>query len=571
MNRKSQLPVIGVLIVALLGSAGARKLCLDHRRNLDKARNQPIAQAGDISRLNSFALGLLLGGLRGPMLMALWTSSENQKSDRELDDFDTKVELIRLLQAEFDGVHLFQIWNKAYNISVQMANVPTKYTTILDAMDYAFSVDRERPDNINILSAIGGLYFDKFGNASEKGYFSSRLMDETLPVQDRVRITFPAAKRELVLRQARLAGASTYVLSPREATGDASKYYIQIRKPIADRLAERMQDPDLTFELRPVKAVKEVQSGTRRTEHESVLDDQYDILPAYLAPREGLAATGDGGDGSKLPYLKQFEPYPYGVSPFALGYNYQKRAQFLQQERGARHAQLSDRVVSSRPALALKKWSEEDWRTARRAEIELFGMPVPREEADLETPTQNIKIDQKLATNPLLDEIIWRYNNAHRIANAAVTEYQYHLKAFPEDFLTYASHLEGSAAHAKLMAADAMYLQAMVSTGAEKQKLAQEAAENYRQAANLYTRHIFRYYMGEEEVASILPPGVQRADVLNPDKLPNAMLTLSMIKLRTRHQTANYQLGNSEDFKEIDAYIQRANARVESIEQFSNR
>ena len=77
--------------------------------------------------------------------MILWSSSETQKSEKNLEDFDTKVEWIRLLQPEFDTVHIFQIWNKAYNISVQMAAVQNKYTTILDALEYAQRVEDQRP------------------------------------------------------------------------------------------------------------------------------------------------------------------------------------------------------------------------------------------------------------------------------------------------------------------------------------------------------------------------------------------------------------------------------------------
>lgn len=568
MNRAAQLPIIGVLILALLGSAGARMLCLDQRRNLDRARNQVVSQSGDISRLNSFALGLLLGGLRGPMLMILWTSSENQKTDRELEDFDTKVELIRLLQAEFDGVHLFQIWNKAYNISVQMANLPTKYTTILDAMDYAFSVDRERPDNVSILASIAGLYFDKFGNSAEKGYFAPRLMDETLPLQDRVRVIFPAEKRELVLRQARLAGAPTYVLSPREVREDLSKRYIQVRKPIADNLQARLKDPDITYELREVRAPVNPQVTLRRTEHDSILDSEYRILSKYLEPREGLKPTGDAADGSQLPYLPRFQPYPYGVSPFALAYNYYKRCQFLQYQRGARHAQLSERVISSRAALSLKKWSEEDWHMARRAEIELFGKPVPTEEAELEQPTQSISLQQKLASNPLLNEIIWRYENSARIAQAAVEEYQLHLKHYPDDIFVYASHSESSAAQAHLMKADALYLQAMLSDGQEKSALIRQAESEYISAANDYSRHILRYYLADEDAPGVLPPRVNRADVLDSSKLPDALLPLCMAKLRAKHVAGGYQLNNSEDFKELDAYVQRANARLAILAQY---
>jgi hypothetical protein len=566
-GRSSQLPVVVVLIGALLASAFARSSALGQRRDLDESRNQSAGrEGGNVSQLNSFALGLLLGGLRGPMLMALWTSSENQKTERELDDFDTKVELIRLLQAEFDGVHLFQIWNKAYNISVQMANVSTKYTTILDAMDYAYSVDAERPDNVNIIAAIAGLYFDKFGNAAEKGYFSPRLRDETLPIQDRVRVKFPAAKRDLLLRQARLAGAPPYVLQPRELDAEGARLYIQVRPPVAEALRQRFPDAELEYEVRPVRVAGQQQVGARRTEHEPVLDEQYHILPQFLAARPSTQPTGDGADGSRLPYLAKFQPYPYGVSPFALGYNYYKRAQFLQQYRGLVHAQLSDRVVSSRPALSLKKWSEEDWYAARRAEIELFlpGQPVPREEAQLERPTAAIPL-AAIARTPLLDEVVHRYRKAYQVAVAAVEEYRYHLKSFPED-LTYFSHLEGSEAQSKLMMGDALFLEAMIApTDLERRRLAGEAADWYRQAADLYSRHIFKYFMGDEDAPSVLPPRVQRHQVSDKQLFPEALVPLAMAKLRARHAAANNQLGNSEDFLEIDGYVQRANARIATI------
>ena len=121
----------------------------------------------------------MLGGLRGPLVMMLWTSSETQKQDKNLEDFDTKVELIRLLQPEFDSVLLFQIWNKAYNISVQMSSLPNKYATILEALDYGRSVEAERPDSINILASMGEIYFNKLGQSNERQYYLQRIREDT--------------------------------------------------------------------------------------------------------------------------------------------------------------------------------------------------------------------------------------------------------------------------------------------------------------------------------------------------------------------------------------------------------
>ena len=172
--------IVVVMILSLLASAGARYWA-GEKRDAAIPRSGADASTSSLSGMNSFALGLLLGGLRGPLVMILWTESESQKSDKNLEGVDTQIEWIRLLQPEFDTVHIFQIWNKAYNISVQMANRANKYDVILSALDYAHNVDKSKPDDINIIAAIGQLYFDKYGNSQEKVYYRKRVRQETLP------------------------------------------------------------------------------------------------------------------------------------------------------------------------------------------------------------------------------------------------------------------------------------------------------------------------------------------------------------------------------------------------------
>src|SRR5215510_12446554 len=127
-----------VLIVALIGSGLTRQWATN-------VRGEPIVAAASggrsLSGMNSYALALLLGGLRGPLVMFLWSSSETQKTENNLEDFDSKVEWIRLLQPEFDSVLIFQVWNKAYNISVKMTSLGNKYITILDALELPHKAD----------------------------------------------------------------------------------------------------------------------------------------------------------------------------------------------------------------------------------------------------------------------------------------------------------------------------------------------------------------------------------------------------------------------------------------------
>src|SRR6185503_14870103 len=211
MNR-NRLPIIAVMLLSLVASGFARQWAAAQRsRGVGAAH---ASSATKLGQMNSYALALLLGGLRGPLVMILWPSAETQKQEKNLEDFDTKIEWIRLLQAEFDTVHIFQMWNKAYNISVQMSNLGNKYRTILDALEYGHNVDVERPSNINILTAIGGIYFDKLAGSAEKNYYRERVRDESMARRDMVRITLPEAKRDQLVTLAIDAGVSRRKLRP---------------------------------------------------------------------------------------------------------------------------------------------------------------------------------------------------------------------------------------------------------------------------------------------------------------------------------------------------------------------
>jgi len=181
-NRGGRVAVAVLVIASLFATAWTRDMVIANRDAIRSRGRFVTASAGadaSLSTMPSFATALLLGGLRGPLVMILWTSSENQKQQHNLQDFDTKVEWIRLLQPEFDTVHLFQIWNKAYNISVQMASLRNKYITILDAIDYGQKVERERPDDINIITAVAMLYGDKLGTSQEHVYYRARIRRES--------------------------------------------------------------------------------------------------------------------------------------------------------------------------------------------------------------------------------------------------------------------------------------------------------------------------------------------------------------------------------------------------------
>jgi hypothetical protein len=186
-GRRTRVVTVAVLVASLVIAALSRQWAVALQARA--AASGPNAVAGadasgtgrtSLGSMDSFFLALLLGGLRGPLVMFLWVSSENQKNERDLEGFDTKIELIRLLQPEFDTVHIFQIWNKAYNQSAQIASLPNKYSVILDALDYARKVDAARPNNINILMEISRIYNHKLGTTTgDSIYYRRRVREDT--------------------------------------------------------------------------------------------------------------------------------------------------------------------------------------------------------------------------------------------------------------------------------------------------------------------------------------------------------------------------------------------------------
>jgi hypothetical protein len=475
---KGRVTIVAVMLVALV-AAGFTRHMAEARRGAPAAGTTQTG--GNLSNMNSFALALLLGGLRGPLVMILWTSSEAQKSEKNLDDFDTKVEWIRMLQPEFDTVHIFQIWNKAYNISVQMASNANKYTTILDAIEYARSVDRERPNNINILYQIGSVYFDKLGGASEKQYYRKRVREETVA---------------------------------------------------------RAVDPK----------VNRADPGWRPLKMDPMLDANGVLTPEAR---------------KEVPYLEPYGPFPYGLSPQAIGYSYFKRAQELQ-DAGQRHAQISDLVVDSRPALALRMWAEEEIERGRRVELAAFGKEVPTERAEMELPTADVA----LATAPApaaIREALYSYKTAAALLEGAQREYERHLVRHAVNRSTYEFHLEHVKNILHLARADHDFLAAQLATGAERDRLVASAADEYRKAQRQAEFMIIRYHIDDQFVPMLFPPNTSR---LTADKVPPEMYGRIIAGNRELVRQAGFDQ-HEEDRGEYERYAVRAARRSMHLERKS--
>ncbi len=504
-NRSTgRIGIVIVLIASIVLSGIAREWARAMRTRPGDIASGNSSNAS-LASMNSFALALLLGGLRGPLVMFLWINSENLKNEKNLEDFDTYVELIRLLQPEFDTVHIFQVWNKAYNISVQMADVSNKYTTILDALDYATRVVESRPNNMSLIYQIASIYFDKLGNSSEKAYYRERVRKESRPHASRQKL----------------------------ARGDP---------------------------------------GWRRLELDPVVDASGYILPALLKPKyarpANLPANSPWNNGAELQYLEPYQPFPYGVGTFAFAYNYHKQAQVLQEVAKQVHANLSQTVVDSRPALALKGWSEDEWERGRRLEAKAMNVAAPDERRELEVPSASTAVDAPLSDKSLLEPAIYSYELGARLSRDALAEYERHLLTNAQNWQTYQSHMDSIKAQEPLLTGDAEYLRAMQTSGADRQKHLDAASAAYRKAMRGNLEIIFKYYMPDPVAKQALPAEATKSDLskITDDQIgPLYEKTMGTLEAWRQSDPRNNYDPDQEDRSDYQRYVERAAIRLKQI------
>ena len=81
--RTGRAGIVAVLIVSIV-LAGLTSNLARRMRTSEADIAAGNTTASSLANMNSFSLALLLGGLRGPLVMFLWTNSENLKNEKNL-------------------------------------------------------------------------------------------------------------------------------------------------------------------------------------------------------------------------------------------------------------------------------------------------------------------------------------------------------------------------------------------------------------------------------------------------------------------------------------------------------
>ena len=544
--RRGRGPIAIVLVISLLLTATVQTLVRLRHDGL-----VPRRTASRLSGLDSFALGLVLGGLRGPLVLVLWNNIEKQKMERNLENIDTQIELLRMLQADFDPVHIFLMWNKAYNLSVQMASLPNKYATILEGLDYGRAVDRERGDNLNILWAMGDIYFNKLGDSAEKKYYIERVHQETLP-----------HKRPSRLKP----GDPGWQRTEHDAILDAKGF-----------IPPEYLKPRMT----PVDSKPDTYNGA-----------ELQYLARYNTPEMG--------------------GFPYGLSPKALGYNYYRRAAGIMAALGQKHAQIGDAAVDSRPAVALRYWADEEMQRARDLEIgcsfSAESLEAHPEHKDPDAGTASIPLDRAFAGTreevaAKVREALFSFRRTGQVDQHAIEEYHRHMNnpAYAVRAFQYRSHVQNAIAQAAMARADHDFLMARAAKAGllpevrpeQIVPLVESARKNYRQAWIEYHLLVLEYFvpdnlanqlyssvypqvggrpLDKSNVGEVSLQGVQGFDALGLPRIYASLLgRVEAYYAQQKSADPRYEEPFSDDIEEYRSAFTRAVRRLAQIEAYMKR
>jgi len=119
-------------------------------------------QQGD-NELGGAAVRLLLTGSRGLAVSALWLNAQQKQKQQEWSELDISVNSIAKLQPHTIGPWLFQSWNLAYNVSVEMDRLNDMYFYIARGISIGAEGEALNWNNPDLRWTIAFFYQNKFG------------------------------------------------------------------------------------------------------------------------------------------------------------------------------------------------------------------------------------------------------------------------------------------------------------------------------------------------------------------------------------------------------------------------
>jgi hypothetical protein len=217
-------------------------------------------------------------------------------------------------------------------------------------------------------------------------------------------------------------------------------------------------------------------------------------------------------------------------------------------------------VLDSRPALALKGWSEDEWERGRKIEMKALNVAAsPPERRDWETTTASEKADAPVSdtSTPEIAEAIYSYDSG-RAAGARRAQ---RIPPPPAHLRAEFRHLP--VAHGRAGGAGAPARGRPRLSEGDDHSRRERSARNcstrrrrrIKEAVRLNLNVVFRYYMFDAVAQAVLPAGIEQAEAA--EKLPLGELVVAYLRGMT-WSAASSSTPDAEDRSDFQRYVDRA-------------
>lgn len=129
-------------------------------QRLEVWESDPTEGEADIS---GSAARLALTGSRGVAVTALWLSAIEKQKRNDFHEFEDRVRMVTKLQPNFITPWIFQSWNIAYNVSVEMHGSGDMYYYIVRGIQLLAEGERRNKRSPDMRYQIAFYYQNKFG------------------------------------------------------------------------------------------------------------------------------------------------------------------------------------------------------------------------------------------------------------------------------------------------------------------------------------------------------------------------------------------------------------------------
>ncbi|MBY0459060.1 MAG: hypothetical protein K2V38_17125, partial [Gemmataceae bacterium] len=137
------------------------------------------------AELTGSALRLTLTGSRGVAVTALWLSAIEKQKRNDFHEFEQRVQMVTKLQPNFITPWIFQSWNIAYNVSVEMHGSGDMYFYIVRGIQLLAEGERRNKRSPDMRYQIAFYYQNKFGVSDQVDVLRCLFDLSCIPPSDR--------------------------------------------------------------------------------------------------------------------------------------------------------------------------------------------------------------------------------------------------------------------------------------------------------------------------------------------------------------------------------------------------